>query len=121
MTKTTAKSDWLGLDEAQVARRGFLKGGAAAIGTGIGTFGMVRDNWVFDFKGNIANAAAGDEEPTLVPTQCPYCGVGCHTYMVVQDGKIVASVPDKMIPPTPTRQQPIQAAGLCYLGTGAGG
>jgi anaerobic selenocysteine-containing dehydrogenase len=95
MTKEISNAKWLGLDEVQIARRGFLKGGAATVGTGIGTFGMVRDNWVFDFKGNAAEAAAGDEEPTLVPTQCPYCGVGCHTYMVVQDGKIVASVPDK--------------------------
>ena len=83
--------------ESEVARRGVLKGAAAAIGTGIGTFGMVRDNWVFDFKGRPA-VAGSDDEPRLVPTQCPYCGVGCHTYLVVQDGKIVASVPDKDSP-----------------------
>lgn len=95
MTRKTDKSAWLGLDETEVARRNFLKGSAATVGAGIGTFGMVRDNWVFDFKGNVGEAAQGGEEPTLVPTQCPYCGVGCHTYMVVQNGKIVASVPDK--------------------------
>ncbi len=91
-------SQWRGLDETKIARRGFLKGSAAAVGTGIGTFGMVRDDWVFDFKGTPAGAAEGDDEPTLVPSQCPYCGVGCHTYLVVQGGKIVACVPDKDSP-----------------------
>lgn len=86
---------WLGLDEDKVGRRRFLKGAAATVGTGIGTFGMLRDNWVFDFKGNAANAAAKPGEQKLVPSQCPYCGVGCHTYLVVQDGRVVASVPDK--------------------------
>ena len=95
MTNRTSGNGWLGIDESKLARRGFLKGSAATIGAGIGTFGMVRDNWVFDFKGNVADAAEGDDEPTLVPSQCPYCGVGCHTYLVVQNGKIVASVPDK--------------------------
>ena len=95
MTDKPSNNDWLGLKEAQVARRNFLKGGAATIGAGIGTFGMLRDNWVFDFKGGTAEAAAQAGEQKLVPTQCPYCGVGCHTYLVVQDGKIVASVPDK--------------------------
>ncbi len=91
-------SRWRGLDETSIARRGFLKGSAATVGAGIGTFGMVRDDWVFDFKGTPAGAAVGDDEPTLVPSQCPYCGVGCHTYLVVQDGKIVACVPDKDSP-----------------------
>ncbi len=95
MTRKSSDSQWRGLDEASVARRGFLKGSAAIVGAGIGTFGMVRDDWVFDFKGRPAGAAEGDDEPTLVPSQCPYCGVGCHTYLVVQDGKIVACVPDK--------------------------
>ena len=95
MTRKTSDTRWRGIDEASVARRGFLKGSAATVGAGIGTFGMVRDDWVFDFKGKPAAAAESDDEPTLVPSQCPYCGVGCHTYLVVQDGKIVASVPDK--------------------------
>ena len=94
MTTRNSKDDWQGLDEHEVSRRRFIKGGAATIGTGIGTFGMVRDNWIFDFKGATA-ATAEEEEPTLVPTQCPYCGVGCHSYLVVQNGRIVASVPDK--------------------------
>lgn len=95
MTKDKQRTEWLGLDEEKVGRRGFLKGGAATIGTGIGTFGVVRDNWVFDFKGNTAQAREAGNGQTLVPSQCPYCGVGCHTYHVVQNGKIVASVPDK--------------------------
>ena len=95
MTRKSSDSQWRGLDEASIARRGFLKGSAATVGAGIGTFGMVRDDWVFDFKGKPAGAAESDDEPTLVPSQCPYCGVGCHTYLVVQDGKIVACVPDK--------------------------
>ena len=67
----------------------------ALVGTGIGTFGTLRDNWIFDFKGNPAFAQDLGEEPRLVPSQCPYCGVGCHTYHVVQGGNVVASVPDK--------------------------
>ncbi|MFQ5763325.1 MAG: molybdopterin oxidoreductase family protein [Rhodospirillales bacterium] len=92
---TTKGRHWLGIDESKVNRRRFLKGGAATIGAGIGTFGMLRDNWVFDFKGNAAHAAAAEGEQKLVPTQCPYCGVGCHSYLVVQGGRIVAAVPDK--------------------------
>lgn len=95
MIKDKQRMEWLGLDEKKVGRRGFLKGGAATIGTGIGTFGIVRDNWIFDFKGSTAQAQGAGNEQTLVPSQCPYCGVGCHTYHVVQNGKIVASVPDK--------------------------
>jgi hypothetical protein len=70
---TAKKSDdgWRGLTESSVARRGFLKGSAATVGAGIGTFGMVRDDWVFDFKGSPAGAAESDGEPTLVPTQFP--------------------------------------------------
>ena len=58
----TNPPQWLGLNESKVGRRGFLRGGAAAVGTGVGTFGMVRDNWVFDFKGTSAQAATGDEQ-----------------------------------------------------------
>lgn len=90
----TDNPEWLGFDVNWLSRRGFLKDGAAAVGTGIGTFGMLHDNWVFDFKGRPAMAAE-DTEQKLVPTQCPYCGVGCHSFFVVQDGRIVASVPDK--------------------------
>ena len=86
--------DWVGFDDDQITRRGFLKGGAATVGAGIGTFGMLHDDWVFDFKGKPGQAAE-DDEPELVPTQCPYCGVGCHGFLVVQKGRIVASVPDK--------------------------
>ncbi len=98
MSDTSRNGGWQGLNEHRVNRRKFLKGGAATVGTGIGTFGMLHDDWVFDFKGGPAAAAVGDEELTLVPTQCPYCGVGCHTYLAVQGGRIVASVPDKDSP-----------------------
>ena len=91
---------WKGIDLGDVTRRGFMKGGAAAVGTGVGTFGMIHDDWVFDFSAKPAEAqpAAEDDEQTLVPTQCPYCGVGCHGFLVVQGGRIVASVPDKDSP-----------------------
>ncbi len=98
MTGKKRNHKWLGFDEHQTSRRAFLRGSAAGVGAGIGTFGMVRDDWVFDFKGRVAAAAEGDEESTLVPTQCPYCGVGCHSYLVVQGGRIIASVPDKDSP-----------------------
>ncbi len=93
--KKNKDQNWLGLEEHKVGRRGFLKGGAALVGTGIGTFGQIRDNNIFDFKGVPAFAQGSDEDIKLVPSQCPYCGVGCHTYHVVQGGNIVASVPDK--------------------------
>ena len=67
MHKSGSKHQWLGLNEDKVDRRRFLKGSAAVVGTGIGTFGMVRDDWVFDFKGKSSAAAEGDDEPTLVP------------------------------------------------------
>ncbi len=78
MTRKTSDSQWRGHDEASIARRGFLKGPAAIVGAGIGTFGMVRDDRVFGFKGRPAAAAEGDDEPTLVPSQYPYCGVRVH-------------------------------------------
>jgi anaerobic selenocysteine-containing dehydrogenase len=92
---TKVKNDhWIGMNEDTLDRRSFMRGGAAVVGAGIGTFGMLHDDWVFDFQGNTAEAAE-ESEQTLVPTQCPYCGVGCHSYLVVQDGRVVASVPDK--------------------------
>jgi anaerobic selenocysteine-containing dehydrogenase len=100
MTKDSGSRHWRGFDPSRVGRRGFLKGGAATVGAAIGTFGMVRDDWVFDFNGAPAQAAEEESAPEqkLVPTQCPYCGVGCHAYLVVQNGRVVASVPDKDSP-----------------------
>ena len=78
-------------------RRNFLQGSAAALATGLAMGGsLTRNKEIFQFMGD-ADAATTDTRK-LVPTQCPYCGVGCHTYFVVEKGKIVASVPDKDSP-----------------------
>ncbi len=78
-------------------RRNFLQTSAAAVATGMAMGGkLTRGKELFQFVGE-AEATATDTRK-LVPTQCPYCGVGCHTYFVVEKGKIVASVPDKDSP-----------------------
>ena len=78
-------------------RRSFLQGSAAALATGLAMGGnLTRNKEMFQFLGD-ADAATTDTRK-LVPTQCAYCGVGCHTYFVVENGKIVASVPDKDSP-----------------------
>ena len=85
-------SNWKGLH-----RRDFVKGAAAAtVTTALGTFGMQRDGWLYNFQPNAAHAE--EDERKLVPTQCPYCGVGCHSYFVVEKGKIVGNLPDKDSP-----------------------
>lgn len=82
---------WKGL-----SRRNFLKGAAAAtVTTALGTYKMKRDNWLYSFEPNEAFAQNGRK---LVPSQCPYCGVGCHTYFVVENGKVVGNIPDKDSP-----------------------
>jgi nitrate reductase NapA len=57
---------------------------------------LIRGKEMFRFVGGAE--AAATETRKLIPTQCPYCGVGCHAYYVVENGKIVASVPDKDSP-----------------------
>ncbi len=84
-------SRWKGL-----SRRNFLKGAAAAtVTTALGSYKMKRDNWLYSFEPSSAFAGTGRR---LVPSQCPYCGVGCHTYFVVEDGKVVGNIPDKDSP-----------------------
>jgi anaerobic selenocysteine-containing dehydrogenase len=84
-------SKWKGLN-----RRTFVKGAAAAsIATALGEFKMKRDGWLYDFTPNEALAQEGRK---LVPSQCPYCGVGCATFWVVEEGKVVGCVPDKDSP-----------------------
>ncbi len=84
-------SEWKGLN-----RRNFVKGAAAAsAATALGSFKMKRDGWLYDFEGSEALAESGRR---LVPSQCPYCGVGCHTYFVVEGDKVVGCVPDKDSP-----------------------
>ncbi len=89
MSKTTK-------NRLDISRRSFMKGTAAAVaaGTAIGAYVKKGDN-LYGFGPSSAEAAEGRK---LVPTQCPYCGVGCHAYFVVEGGKIVASIPDKDSP-----------------------
>ncbi len=80
-----------------VNRRSFLKYTAASLaaGSALGRYVMKRDNHLFGFVPGDAMAETGRK---LVPSQCPYCGVGCHTNFVVENGKIVAAIPDKDSP-----------------------
>ena len=76
-------------------RRTFLQS-STALATGLAMGGtLTRDKELFQLVG----AAEGAQDTRkLVPTQCPYCGVGCHTYYVVENEKIVACIPDKDSP-----------------------
>lgn len=87
------KTVWKGL-----SRRNFMKGaaGAAAITTPIGTFIRGKDD-LFGLEEATAEVAQHDGRK-LVPSQCPYCGVGCATYFVVEDGRVIANIPDKDSP-----------------------
>lgn len=80
-----------------ISRRGFLKYSAASLAAGgiLGKYVMRRDNNLFSFTPSEAMAEEGRK---LVPTQCPYCGVGCHSNLVVENGKIIAAIPDKDSP-----------------------
>jgi len=53
---------------------------------------------------------AKTSEPIIkyVPTTCPYCGVGCSLYLVVNGGKVVGVEPDK--------RSPINEGKLCPKG-----
>ena len=83
-------SKWRGLN-----RRSFVKGAAVSIATTLGSFNMKRDGWLYDFS---SNEALANEGRKLVPSQCPYCGVGCATFFVVEKGKVVGCIPDKDSP-----------------------
>jgi anaerobic selenocysteine-containing dehydrogenase len=76
-------------------RRRFLQS-SAALATGLAMGGtLTREKELFQL---VDEAEGAEDKRKLVPTQCPYCGVGCHTYYVVENGKIVASIPDKDSP-----------------------
>jgi len=83
-------SKWKGFN-----RRSFVKGAAASVATALGSFRMKRDGWLYDFEPNEALAQGGRK---LIPTQCPYCGVGCHSFLAVEGGKVVGCIPDKDSP-----------------------
>ena len=76
-------------------RRAFLKS-STALATGLAMGGsLTRDKELFQL---VTDAEGAQDTRKLVPTQCPYCGVGCHTYYVVENEKIVACIPDKDSP-----------------------
>ena len=76
-------------------RRTFLQS-STALATGLAMGGtLTRDKELFQLVGE---AEGAQDTRKLVPTQCPYCGVGCHTYYVVENEKIVACIPDKDSP-----------------------
>ncbi|MFQ6112067.1 MAG: molybdopterin oxidoreductase family protein, partial [Nitrospinota bacterium] len=79
------------------SRRSFLKGAAAAIASGTAVAGgfYKPEKELFRFQPLEAEA---QKALKLVPSQCPYCGMGCHTYFVVENGKIISAVPDKDSP-----------------------
>jgi anaerobic selenocysteine-containing dehydrogenase len=82
---------WKGL-----SRRSFIRGAAGATAvTALGSYKMKRDNWLFGFE---PDSAFAQDKRKLVPSQCPYCGVGCHGFFVVENGKVVGNIPDKDSP-----------------------
>ena len=76
-------------------RRKFLQT-STALATGLAMGGtLTREKELFQL---VTDAEGAQDTRKLVPTQCPYCGVGCHTYYVVENEKIVACIPDKDSP-----------------------
>ena len=49
--------------------------------------------------------------PDYIKTICPYCGVGCGLLLKVEDGRIVATLPD--------REHPVSRGTLCIKGWSA--
>ncbi|WP_171181997.1 molybdopterin oxidoreductase family protein [Ruegeria sp. HKCCD8929] len=77
----------------ELSRRDMLKTSAFVSGAAATSGLMVSENPEL-FIGS-AEAAEGGAERTTAIAQCPYCGVGCGTIIIAEDGKIVSMRPDK--------------------------
>ena len=76
----------------KLSRRDFLKTSAFITGSATGAGLFVGHNPELE-----AASSAGTERGTALG-QCPYCGVGCGTIILTENGKIVAMRPDKEHP-----------------------
>ena len=75
----------------KTSRRDFLKSGAFITGSAAGASLYVGNNP--ELEAAPASAAAVTRGTALA--QCPYCGVGCGTIILTENGKIVSMRPDK--------------------------
>ena len=74
-------------------RRDFLKGSAFITGSAMGASLMVGSNPELE-AAPLPPGAAATKRTTAI-AQCPYCGVGCGTVIISENGKIVSMQPDK--------------------------
>jgi anaerobic selenocysteine-containing dehydrogenase len=74
-------------------RRDFLKGSAFITGSAVGASLMVGGNPELE-AAPLPPEAASTKRTTAI-AQCPYCGVGCGTVIISENGKIVSMQPDK--------------------------
>ncbi|MCK4707488.1 MAG: twin-arginine translocation signal domain-containing protein, partial [Gammaproteobacteria bacterium] len=72
-------------------RRDFLKNSAFITGAAAGTGLFVGDNPELEAAPN----DSGSTKRTTALAQCPYCGVGCGTVIISENGRIVSMRPDK--------------------------
>ncbi|MCF6092649.1 molybdopterin-dependent oxidoreductase [Microaerobacter geothermalis] len=89
----------MGKETRKISRRSFLKatgavtGAAVLAGCGKNTSGVQVKEGTNNEVVEVVSESTINQ--TLVPTQCPYCGFGCGSYWVVENGKIIGSRPDK--------------------------
>lgn len=74
------------------SRRDFLKNSAFITGSAAGAGLFVADNPELEAA---PNNDAGSTKRTTALAQCPYCGVGCGTVIISENGRIVSMRPDK--------------------------
>lgn len=74
-------------------RRDFLKGSAFITSSAVGASLMVGSNPELE-AAPLSPEEASAKRTTAI-AQCPYCGVGCGTIIISENGKIVSMRPDK--------------------------
>ena len=73
------------------SRRDFLKNSAFITGSAAGAGLFVGDNPELE----AATSDSSSTKRTTALAQCPYCGVGCGTVIISENGRIVSMRPDK--------------------------
>ncbi|HIP69675.1 MAG TPA: hypothetical protein EYH06_13985 [Chromatiales bacterium] len=81
------------MKRVKVTRRNLLKGGAFITSSAAGASLMVGNNPELEAAPASPDKAAATRTTALA--QCPYCGVGCGTIIISENGKIVSMRPDK--------------------------
>lgn len=74
------------------SKRDFLKNSAFITGAAAGTGLFVADNPELEAA---PSSTSGETKRTTALAQCPYCGVGCGTVIISENGRIVSMRPDK--------------------------